>query len=293
MTINKQSGLVLCLAGIILMLCLVTISAAQTFTAEQMQRFEQLTPEQQARVMGVIGQEKTGRVDEPALEEPQLVMPLPSVSDDKPEADRNSTDVKNAVGDETEKSRPPLKPFGYDLFAGVPTTFAPATDIPIDVDYVLGPGDTVKIQLFGKSNAEYSLVVSREGRLHFPKLGPISVAGMTFREMQDVVKTQIEKQMIGEQAVITLGALRSIRVFILGDVNQPGSYTVSALSTMTNALFVSGGVNAIGSLRNIQLKRRGKVITHLDLYDLLLHGDTGNDVRLQPGDVIFVPPLSG
>jgi protein involved in polysaccharide export with SLBB domain len=109
--------------------------------------------------------------------------------------------------------------------------------------------------------------------------------------MQELLKTQIEKQMIGEQAVITLGALRSIRVFILGDVNQPGSYTVSALSTMTNALFVSGGVNEIGSLRNIQLKRRGKVVTHLDLYDLLLHGNTGNDVRLQPGDVIFVPPV--
>ncbi|VAW77023.1 Polysialic acid transport protein KpsD precursor [hydrothermal vent metagenome] len=291
MTINQQSGLVLRLVGIILMLCLVTISAAQTFTAEQMQRFEQLTPEQQARVMDVIGQEKIGRVEEPALEEPRLVMPLPSVSDDRPETDQNSTNVTNAVDDETENPWPPLKPFGYDLFAGVPTTFAPATDIPIDVDYVLGPGDTVKIQLFGKSNAEYSLVVSREGRLHFPKLGPISVAGMTFREMQTVLKTQIEKQMIGEQAVITLGALRSIRVFILGDVNQPGSYTVSALSTMTNALFVSGGVNAIGSLRHIQLKRRGKVVTRLDLYDLLLHGDTGNDVRLQPGDVIFVPPL--
>lgn len=292
MTRNVKSGFLSRLAGIILMFCLVTVALAQTLTVQQMQRFEQLTPEQQARVMDVIGQEKTGQVvDEPALEEPRLVVPLPSPPEDRPEADPDRTDTKNAVDDDSNKARVPLKPFGYDLFAGVPTTFAPATDIPIDVDYVLGPGDTVKIQLFGKSNAEYSLVVSREGRLHFPKLGPISVAGMTFREMQDVVKTQIEKQMIGEQAVITLGALRSIRVFILGDVNQPGSYTVSALSTMTNALFVSGGVNAIGSLRNIQLKRRGKVITHLDLYDLLLHGDTGNDVRLQPGDVIFVPPL--
>ncbi|MGW8310398.1 MAG: SLBB domain-containing protein, partial [Thiogranum sp.] len=185
----------------------------------------------------------------------------------------------------------PLRRFGYDLFAGAPTTFAPATDIPVDTDYVMGPGDTVKIQLYGKEPAEYSLVVTREGNLHFPKLGPVSVAGLTFGEMQSSLQAQIAKQMIGERAVITLGALRSIRVFVLGDVNRPGSYTVSALSTLTNALFVSGGVKEIGSLRKIQLKRRGKVVARMDLYDLLLHGDTSDDVRLRPGDVIFIPPV--
>lgn len=100
----------------------------------------------------------------------------------------------------------------------------------------------------------------------------------------------IASRMIGMKASITMGPLRSIRVFVLGDVNRPGSYTVSSLSTMTNALFVSGGVKPIGSLRDIQLKRSGKIITRLDLYDLLLRGDTSGDARLQPGDVIFVPP---
>jgi protein involved in polysaccharide export with SLBB domain len=119
----------------------------------------------------------------------------------------------------------------------------------------------------------------------------VSVAGLTFREMQGVIKAHIEKQMLGEQVVITLGALRSIRVFVLGEANRPGSYSVSALSTLTNALFVSGGVTEIGSLRNIQLKRRGKLVAHLDLYDLLLRGDTSHDARLQPGDVIFIPPV--
>ncbi|MEN8803474.1 MAG: SLBB domain-containing protein, partial [Thiogranum sp.] len=185
----------------------------------------------------------------------------------------------------------PLERFGYDLFAGVPTTFAPATDIPMDADYIVGPGDTVQIQLFGKESAQYDLVITREGILQFPEIGPVSVAGLTFSEMKQALRARIEEQMIGEKANITMGRLRSIRVFILGDVNQPGSYTVSALSTMTNALFVSGGIKPIGSLRDIQLKRRGKLIAHMDLYDLLLHGDTSGDVRLQPGDVIFVPPV--
>jgi len=291
MPIQLKSTFLARLTGFILMLGLATVVAAQTLTAEQLQRFEQLTPDQRARVVEAIGQPDVHeQVKEPALEQPRLVMPMPAKPEYAPEEDDEKA-IPDTARAEPVKVDEPLKPFGYDLFTGVPTTFAPATDIPIDVDYVLGPGDTVKIQLFGKEHAEYSLVVTREGRLHFPKLGPIPVAGMTFREMQDVIKTQIEKQMIGEKAVITLGALRSIRVFILGDVNRPGSYTVSALSTMTNALFVSGGVKEIGSLRRIQLKRHGKVVARLDLYDLLLHGDTGNDVRLQPGDVIFVPPL--
>ncbi len=97
--------------------------------------------------------------------------------------------------------------------------------------------------------------------------------------------------MIGTQAVVSMGDLRSIRVFVLGEAERPGSYTVSGLSTITNALFASGGVKTIGSLRNIQLKRNGTLVTRLDLYDLLLNGDTSNDVRLLPGDVIFIPPV--
>ena len=204
------------------------------------------------------------------------------------ETQRDRGGLDKAQADEVET---PLERFGYDLFAGVPTTFAPATDIPMDADYIVGPGDTVQIQLFGKEPAQYDLVITREGIMQFPQIGPVSVAGLTFSEMKQALRARIEEQMIGEKANITMGRLRSIRVFILGDVNQPGSYTVSALSTMTNALFVSGGIKPIGSLRNIQLKRRGKLIARMDLYDLLLHGDTSGDVRLQPGDVIFVPPV--
>jgi len=184
-----------------------------------------------------------------------------------------------------------LEPFGYDLFRGVPSTFAPATDVPVPAEYVVGPGDTINIQLFGNENAEYALVVSREGAVNFPEIGPINVAGLTFPEMRDTVTQRVTEQMIGVRASITLGELRSIRVFVLGDVERPGSYTVSGLSTMTNALFVSGGVKEIGSLRNIALRRGGQTVSTLDFYDLLLRGDTSGDQRLLPGDVIFVPPV--
>ena len=184
-----------------------------------------------------------------------------------------------------------LKPFGYDLFEGVPSTFAPVSDIQVPADYIIGPGDTLVVQLYGNEPRTYELTVERDGRINFPKLGPVAVSNMTFDSARATIEEQVARQLIGTHVSVTMGALRSIRVFVLGDAEKPGSYTVSGLSTMTNALFVSGGVKKIGSLRNIQLKRDGRLITTLDLYDLLLHGDTSNDRHLLPGDVIFIPPI--
>ena len=189
------------------------------------------------------------------------------------------------IGDEA------LKPFGYDLFAGYTSTFAPATDIPVPVDYVVGPGDEIHIQLFGAVNQNYLLPVGRNGQINFPQLGPIDVAGQTFSEVRADLERRVASQLIGTTASVSIGETRSIRVFVLGEAFRPGSYTVSGLSTITNALFVSGGVTEIGSLRGIQLKRRGQVVKNLDLYDLLLNGDTSDDARLLPGDVIFIPPV--
>jgi len=183
------------------------------------------------------------------------------------------------------------KPFGYDLFEGVPSTFAPVKDIQVPIDYVVGPGDTINIQLYGNETASYSLTVGRDGQIKFPKLGPISVSGMGFDAARAALEHRVAQQLIGTQVSVTMGDLRSIRVFVLGEAEKPGSYTVSGLSTMTNALFVSGGVKKIGSLRNIELKRNGNLIAVLDLYDLLLHGNTGGDRQLMPGDVIFIPPI--
>lgn len=184
-----------------------------------------------------------------------------------------------------------LKPFGYDLFEGVPSTFAPVSDIQVPMDYLVGPGDTLAVQLYGNEPAQYLLTVQRDGRVNFPKLGPIMVSGLTFNQAKETIEDRVQQQLIGSRVSITMGDLRSIRVFVLGEAEKPGSYTVSGLSTMTNALFVSGGVKKIGSLRKIELKRNGKLISVLDLYDLLLHGDTSGDQQLMPGDVIFIPPI--
>lgn len=184
-----------------------------------------------------------------------------------------------------------LEPFGYDLFAGTPTTFAPATTIPVPSTYIVGPGDTVVMQLYGQRNVTYELVITREGQLMFPEVGPVSVSGLSFEDLRSQLQGIVANQLIGQNASITMGPLRSIDVFVLGEAWRPGSYTVSSLSTMTNALFVSGGVTKVGSLRNIRLMRSGQQVTELDLYDLLLRGDTSGDARLQPGDVIFIPPV--
>lgn len=184
-----------------------------------------------------------------------------------------------------------LKPFGYELFESHEAGFEPPTTGPVPPDYVLGPGDTVRIQLFGNNNGIYEFDVTRDGTLNLPQIGPITVAGLPFSEFREDVNERVKQSLIGTQVFVTMGQLRTIRVFVLGDANRPGSYVVDSLSTISSALYKSGGISRIGSLRDIQLKRSGKVVTHLDLYDLLLRGDTSGDVRLQPGDVVFVPPI--
>ena len=184
-----------------------------------------------------------------------------------------------------------LEPFGYELFERSRRSFAMDVDIPVPADYVIGPGDTVNIQLFGSQNDEFFLPVNRDGTINFPEIGPVNVSGLTFTQMRDTLSERVAAQMIGVRASITLGDLRSIRVFLLGDVERPGSYSVSSLSTITNALYAGGGIKPIGSLRNVSLRRDGATVATLDLYDLLLRGDTRGDVRLQAGDAIFVPPV--
>jgi protein involved in polysaccharide export with SLBB domain len=184
-----------------------------------------------------------------------------------------------------------LEPFGYEIFGSRATGFQPVTSGPVPPDYVLGPGDSVRVQLFGNVNGIYEFEVSRDGVLNLPELGPITVAGLPFSEFRQDLNRRVEQMLIGTQVSVTMGQLRTIQVFVLGDANWPGSYVVSSLSTISGALYSSGGISEIGSLRRIQLKRDGRVVTTLDLYDLLLRGDTSGDLRLHPGDVIFIPPV--
>ena len=179
--------------------------------------------------------------------------------------------------------------YGYEQFQTSPTTFAPTSSIPIPTDFLLGPGDQINIQYYGNENISSKEFISRSGELNLPKLGPVTLAGLTFSEAQDLVENKISIELIGTSVALTLGKLRSITVYVLGEAYSPGSYTVSALSSLTNVLFVSGGVNEKGSVRNIQVKRGGQTAHVFDLYELLLKGDTKSDMRLQDGDVIFIP----
>jgi len=223
-----------------------------------------------------------------------VAIPIKNISN---QGGANLQEAKRAFADFTRESKPlevstsDLKQFGYDLFSGTPTTFAPATDIPIPPEYVVGPGDELKIHLFGRINNDLSLTVDRQGEISFPGLGPLAVARKSFAQLRAFIADQVKQKMVGISVSVDMGKLRSIRIFALGDVDTPGSYTVSGLATLSSALLASGGVKKIGSLRHIQLKRHGKLVTTLDLYDFLLHGNTSNDVRLLPGDVVFVPPI--
>lgn len=185
-----------------------------------------------------------------------------------------------------------LKPYGYDLFSGdSPSTFAPITEVPVPAEYVVGPGDELIVQLYGNQNRTLRLTVARDGSVNFPELGPISVAGQRFSSVQSALTERVSRQMIGVSASVAMGDIRSVSVFVLGEANHPGSYTVSSLATVTSAIYAAGGIKPIGSLRDVQLKRQGAVVRRLDLYDLLIRGDTRDDARLLPGDVIFIPPV--
>ena len=183
-----------------------------------------------------------------------------------------------------------LKPFGYDLFDEARSAFSPATNVSVPADYVMGPGDRLSVQLYGGQNRTVQVTVNRDGALSFPELGPIPVVGKTFEAVREEIESRVAKQMIGTQANVSMAEARAIQVFVLGEAKRPGSYTVTGLSTVTSALYAAGGVATTGSLRDIQLKRQGSVVRRLDLYDLLLRGDTSNDAKILPGDVIFIPP---
>lgn len=185
-----------------------------------------------------------------------------------------------------------LKPYGYDLFKDNGNSFSPVTDLPVPSDYIVGPGDRMTVQLFGGENRTLRLTVSREGRVNFPQLGPINVGGRTFQSVAADIESRVSRQMIGVRASVSMGDTRTIRVFVMGEANRPGSYAVSGLGTITSAIYAAGGVRPIGSLRDIQLKRNGATVRRIDLYDLLLRGDTSNDAQLLPGDVIFIPPVA-
>jgi polysaccharide biosynthesis/export protein len=192
--------------------------------------------------------------------------------------------VKESLGTE-------LPLYGYDLFRGAPSTFAPVEDIPVTPDYIVGPGDELEVRAWGQIDVDYRATVDRTGNVYIPKIGNIKVGGLKYQELPEYLKTVVGRTYRGFDLSVNLGRLRSVQVFVVGQAKRPGNYTVSSLSTLVNALFASGGPTGKGSMRRIQLKRGSQVITEFDMYDLLIKGDKSRDVPLKQGDVIYIPPV--
>ncbi|HVO63512.1 MAG TPA: SLBB domain-containing protein [Terriglobales bacterium] len=181
--------------------------------------------------------------------------------------------------------------YGASLFVTPPTTFAPVDRIPVTANYVIGPGDEILIRAWGQIDFDIHARVDRNGSFFIPKVGNISVAGLKFEQLQPLLTSQISRIYHNFDLNVTMGDLRSIDIYVVGQAAQPGRYTVSSLSTLTNAIFASGGPAPNGSMRRIQLKRGAKVVTEFDLYDLLIKGDKSHDLPLLPEDVIYYPPV--
>jgi len=186
-----------------------------------------------------------------------------------------------------------IRQFGYDLFSQAPSSFAPVDVIPVGPDYIIGPDDEIWISVWGQINKVSKFVVDREGKITIPELGVIYLAGLPYAKAINLIEERFS-HFYKPSAVkinVSMGRLRTIGVFVVGKVEKPGSYSVSSLSTLINALFAAGGPAKDGTMRDVQLKRNGETIVHFDLYDFLLKGDKSKDVRLMPEDVVFVPSV--
>ncbi|HCM1361241.1 TPA: SLBB domain-containing protein [Vibrio parahaemolyticus] len=257
-------------------------STAQTPTPEQIKMFQNLPADQQQALASKYGFSipSGSSSQSTSYSNPQVIQPRTQLSG------ASSTEVEKIW--DTKKEDDELQRFGLELFAGSPSTFAPISDVPVPANYTVGAGDEIIVQLFGKENETHRLRVNRAGTINFPSLGPVNVAGMHFSDVRGSLTQRVKEQMIGVRSDISLGELRTMQVFVMGDAYKPGAYTVSALTTISQAIYYSGGFGESGALRDIQLKRDGKIIRKLDMYDLLLKGDASDDVRLLPDDVVLI-----
>ncbi|QJE03346.1 polysaccharide export protein [Massilia forsythiae] len=183
--------------------------------------------------------------------------------------------------------------FGSEFFANTPSTFAPISNAPIPSEYPLGPGDELMIRGWGTVDIDYRATIDRNGTISIPTIGNVPLAGVKAGDAQNVIRAAVGRLYKGVTVNVTFGQLRAITVYVVGQANRPGTYTVSSLSTLVTALFASGGPNANGSMRHVQVKRNGKVAAELDLYSFIAKGDKSADIKLQDGDTIYIPSAGG
>jgi polysaccharide export outer membrane protein len=197
--------------------------------------------------------------------------------------------ISGRTASEASEVSADLEQFGYAVFQTPVSTFAPITNVPVGPDYVIGPGDSFTVTLWGRIDARHTLVVDRNGQVILPEVGALKVWGMKFGALESYLYNEISRKFTDFKMSVTMERLRTIQVFIVGEAATPGTYTVSSLSTVINALFAAGGPSKNGSLRKIRLLRNGAEPNQVDLYEFLLGGDRSEDVHLQNGDTVFVP----
>tara|TARA_Y100000748_G_scaffold222974_1_gene187626 strand:- start:3157 stop:4956 length:1800 start_codon:yes stop_codon:yes gene_type:complete len=256
-----------------LLTIIFSFSLSSEISEGQMKMLEQLPPDQRANIMEKMQSADSLKEEiESKFEEGTSLTLKPELKDFEDAEDYCAECI-----------------YGFNFFQYSPTTFAPVDTTPVTSDYVLGPGDGIIVNFYGSKEKQVKTVITREGNVVLPLLGPVNFLGKTYEEASSLLAKKAEEELIGIQVDLSLSKVRSIGVYILGEAYKPGRYVVSGLSSVSNALFVSGGVNEQGSLRNIKIKRNNKTIASYDFYDFLLKGSLESDIDLQDGDVIFIP----
>ncbi|MSM38468.1 MAG: polysaccharide biosynthesis protein [Geobacter sp.] len=192
---------------------------------------------------------------------------------------------------EAEPFQRSLQQFGYDFFKNSLTAGTALENTPVGPDYVIGPGDSLRIDLWGSIQARQDLVVDRNGEISIPRIGTIKVWGVTFQQAREIIDKAISRYYKGYELNVSMGRLRTIQVFVVGEVESPGTYSVASTATVINALALAGGPAKTGTLRAIRLSRGGSMVQEIDLYAMFLSGDRSKDLRLESGDTIFVPVI--
>ncbi|GGE78499.1 SLBB domain-containing protein [Massilia psychrophila] len=185
----------------------------------------------------------------------------------------------------------PLEQFGRNLFSNVPTTFAPFDSVQVNAEYVIGTGDEIQIRGWGMVNVDVTATVDRSGSIYIPRVGAVKVAGVKYSDLQSYLKQAVSKIFNNFELTASISQTRAVQIYVVGHAVRPGTYTLNSMSTLLNALFTSGGPDASGSMRNIQLKRGSATVANFDLYDMLVQGDKSHDATLRDGDVIYIPEV--
>lgn len=264
----------------------------------------------------LLGQERVTETVAPAAAPKRVnITNRPAAADQDVEGDAGGAAVSTArqrtVSEAARKTRAPapvpsefqkfvfdstgtnLPIFGSEFFANAPSTFSPVANAPVVADYALGPGDELMIRGWGSIDIDYRATIDRNGLISIPSIGSVPLAGVRAGDAEGVIRNAIGQLYKGVTVNVNFGRLRSITVYVVGQASRPGTYNVSSLSTLVTALFASGGPNANGSMRHVQIKRGGKVAAELDLYSFIGKGDKSTDMKLQDGDTIFIPTAVG